>query len=112
MESFCGVLLGVLGQRDAQIHAWCVLPNHYHALIETNAILEVLADLGRMHGRLSFDWNGEEQTRGRQVWCGAVERYMRNDRHFWATINYVHNNPVRHGYVRSEERRVGKECRL
>ena len=24
---------------------------------------------------------------------------MRSDRHYWATINYVHHNPVRHGYV-------------
>ena len=30
---------------------------------------------------------------------GAAERYMRNDAHFWATMNYVHNNPVHHGYV-------------
>jgi len=76
-----------------------VLPNHYHVLIQTTVILKVLAHLGKMHGRLSFDWNGAEQTRGRQVWCGAAERYMRNDRHFWATINYIHNNPVHHGYV-------------
>jgi putative transposase len=99
IQTFCGTLLGVFQQRNALIHAWCVLPNHYHALLETAGILDVLADLGRMHGRLSYDWNGEEQTRGRHVWCGAVERYMRNDAHFWATINYVHNNPVHHGYV-------------
>jgi putative transposase len=24
---------------------------------------------------------------------------MRSDRHFWATLNYVHNNAVHHGYV-------------
>jgi len=24
---------------------------------------------------------------------------MRSDRHYWATLNYVHHNPVRHGYV-------------
>jgi len=24
---------------------------------------------------------------------------MRNDAHFWATMNYVHHNPVPHGYV-------------
>jgi putative transposase len=99
MESFCSNLLGILANRNALIHAWCVLPNHYHALIETKVILDVLTDLGRMHGRLSFDWNGQEHLRGRQVWCGAAERYMRNDRHFWATINYVHNNPLHHGYV-------------
>jgi putative transposase len=25
---------------------------------------------------------------------------MKSDRHFWATINYIHHNPVHHGYVR------------
>ena len=24
---------------------------------------------------------------------------MRNSAHQWATINYVHHNPVKHGYV-------------
>ena len=23
---------------------------------------------------------------------------MRSERHFWATMNYVHHNPVHHGY--------------
>ena len=29
----------------------------------------------------------------------AVERVMRSAGHFWATLNYVHHNPVRHGFV-------------
>jgi putative transposase len=99
LQAFCDTLLGVLASGGTMIHAWCVLPNHYHALIQTTNILNVLAELGRMHGRLSFAWNGEENTRGRQVWCGATERYMRNEAHFWATLNYVHHNPVHHGYV-------------
>ncbi len=24
---------------------------------------------------------------------------MRSEAHFWATMNYIHHNPVRHGYV-------------
>lgn len=99
IDEMCRTLLAVFDQFKSEVHAWCVLPNHYHALITSDCILEVLAELGRMHGRLSFTWNGEENTRGRQVWCGAVERTMRGDRHFLATMNYVHNNPVRHGYV-------------
>jgi putative transposase len=99
IQSFSHTLLTVFQNRAALIYAWCVLPNHYHALIETTDILGVLADLGRMHGRLSFEWNGADHTRGRQVWCGAVERYLRNEAHFWATINYVHHNPVHHAYV-------------
>lgn len=25
---------------------------------------------------------------------------MKSERHFWATLNYVHHNPVHHGYVK------------
>ena len=31
---------------------------------------------------------------------GAAERSVRNERHFWATLSYVHHNPIRHGYTR------------
>src|SRR5258708_29600002 len=50
MQSFCGTLLGVFQEpkNKALVHAWCVLPNHYHALIETTEILAVLAGLGRI----------------------------------------------------------------
>lgn len=99
MRQFCGDWLDLFQRGGAMVHAWCVLPNHYHALIETTAILSVLAALGRMHGRVSFAWNKEEGKRGRQVWCGAAERYIRNDAHFWATMNYVHHNPVHHSYA-------------
>jgi len=76
-----------------------VLPNHYHALVEAADIKSLIYQLGRLHGRTSHAWNAEEQTRGRKVFFRAVERAMRSDRHYWATLNYVHHNPVRHGYV-------------
>ncbi|MEP6912446.1 MAG: hypothetical protein ABI923_06815 [bacterium] len=25
---------------------------------------------------------------------------MKSERHFWATLNYVHHNPVHHGYAK------------
>lgn len=99
LADFCHLLSTTLQVEAALIHAWCVLPNHYHVLIETRKILNVLDALGKMHGQTSYEWNGEEQRRKRQVWCGASERYMRNEAHFWATMNYIHHNPVRHGYV-------------
>ena len=46
-----------------------------------------------------FDWNGEDDERGRKVWFNCAETAMKSDRHFWATLNYVHHNPVHHGYV-------------
>jgi putative transposase len=59
----------------------------------------LLHDVGLLHGRTAFDWNGEDDARGRKVWFNCAETGMKSDRHFWATLNYVHHNPVHHGYV-------------
>ena len=100
MDSFSAALVDVLQKHSTRIVAWCVLPNHYHALVAAPNILNLIYELGRLHGRTSHAWNGEVGSRGRQVFHRATERYMRSDRHFFATVNYVHHNPVHHGYVR------------
>lgn len=80
------------------LFAWCILPNHYHILIQTDNIDAVRIELGKLHGSSSFQWNKEEGARGRKVWYRSFERPMKSNRHFWASVNYTHNNPVRHGY--------------
>ena len=77
-----------------------MLPNHYHALVQAPDVLTLLARLGRLHGRTAHAWNGEEGTRGRNVFFRSVERVMRCDAHMFATLIYVHHNPVHHGYVK------------
>lgn len=79
--------------------AWCVLPNHYHLLVRTSALKPMIGVLAKLHGRTSFEWNQEDQAKGRKVWHGVADRAMRSDAHFWATVNYIHHNPVKHGYV-------------
>jgi putative transposase len=83
------------------VYGWCVLPNHYHLLIRTDKIEQLRHQLGQFHGRSSHQWNGEDNSRGRKVWHNCFERPIKSDRHFWATLNYVHHNPVHHGYVTS-----------
>ena len=99
LDDFSTALVNVLTAHSRQVYAWCVLPNHYHALVEAPDILILLRELGRHHGRTSHAWNGEQNTRGRKVFFRAVERAMRSDRHIWASLNYVYHNPVHHGYV-------------
>lgn len=96
MTEFCELLLDALPGTPA---AWCVLPNHYHVLIRLADIKDAASLLGKLHGSTSFRWNAEENVRGRKVWHSVSDRGMRNGDHFWATVNYIHHNPVRHGYV-------------
>jgi putative transposase len=100
MAAFADELLSAVATVAAGIHAWCVLPNHYHLLVTTPDLRSSVWALGKLHGRSSFQWNREEDSRGRKVWHGAADRFMRGERHFWATMNYIHHNPVRHGYVK------------
>ena len=99
MNVFCAALLAAVAPVTAGIHAWCVLPNHYHLLVTVPNLRSVTWALGKLHGRTSYKWNQEENARGRQVWYAAADRFTRSDRHYWATVNYIHHNPVRHGYV-------------
>jgi putative transposase len=92
-------VLDVCKKLNSEVFAWCVLPNHYHILLQTNDLELLTKSLGKFHGSTSFDWNGEDNTRGRKVWFRCFSRAIRSDRHFWASINYVHQNPIHHGYV-------------
>jgi len=93
-------ILSICDEFCSRIYGWCILPNHYHALVRTERIKELRQKLGEFNGRSSFMWNGEDDRRGRKVWYNAFERPMKSERHFWVTLNYVHHNPVHHGYVK------------
>jgi putative transposase len=69
-------------------------------LLRTERIKELRSTIGEFHGRSAFEWNRADNRAGRKVWYNCFERPMKSERHFWATLNYVHNNPVHHGYVR------------
>jgi putative transposase len=99
MAEFESDLLNVAGASETRIFAWVVLPNHYHQLVHAPSLKTFLTALGELHGRTSYRWNQEDNAMGRKVWHRAVETQIKSERHFWATINYVLNNAVRHGYV-------------
>ncbi len=98
LASFSSRLCDVLQEHCQTVFAWVVLPNHYHVLVDAPMLNRTFKELGLLHGRTSFEWNGEENSRGRQIWCNAAETAMKSEGHFYASINYVLNNPVHHGY--------------
>ncbi len=84
-----------------EILAWVVLPNHYHLLVHLTDF-NVLSDLFRRnHGSTSYQWNIEDNTKGRKVWYRFSDRAIRSERHYYTTLNYIHYNPVKHGFVKS-----------
>lgn len=102
MSAFSIALCDVL-EACGETRAWVVLPNHYHALVFAENVKSLRFSLGRLHGRTSFRWNGEDEQRGRKVWHASAETAIKSDGHFWATMNYIHQNPIKHGYANKWE---------
>jgi putative transposase len=96
-------LIGGLGLDaicDIDIRAWAVLPNHYHLLIEAD--LGVFARLiAHLHNGTATRWNKVDKTPGRTVWHRFSDRSIRSERHYYASLNYIHANPVKHGHATS-----------
>ena len=94
-------LLHFDGQRYLLL-AWCVMPNHVHVLIQTRESWP-LSNI--LHGWKSFTANAINRQLGRNgaVWMADYfDRYIRDDLHLVAVIEYIHGNPVKAGLVGDE----------
>jgi len=98
--------------------AWCIMPNHVHAVVELQAG-------GRLHAIVqswkSFSAKRANQRLGRRgaFWYpDYFDRYMRDGQHLDITIDYVERNPVTAGLVEnaamwrwsSARRRAARTC--
>ena len=99
MTDFESDLLAVCQNYSIDLFAWCILPNHYHVLLKTGGVKRLIKKIGVLHVRTSYYWNGEEDKRGRHVLHNCFERKISSAGHFFASLNYVLNNAVHHGYV-------------
>ncbi len=82
---------------NASVDGWVILPNHYHLLAQVESLDLVSQQLQKLHGATSHQWNREDGLQNkRKVWYRFSDRMIRNEWHYFATLNYIHHNPVRH----------------
>lgn len=76
------------------LQAWCVMPNHVHVLLATNAQY----DLGKIVGswkRYTANRINKERRRTGGLWAkDYFDRYIRDEAHFQRTKSYIEMNPV------------------
>ena len=81
--------------------AWCVMPNHVHALIETfptHAVGSVVQSWKRFSAR---EANRVLQRIGQPFWFADYhDRFIRHEEHYFKAVAYIHDNPVKAGLVR------------
>jgi REP element-mobilizing transposase RayT len=83
-----------------RVHAWVVMPNHVHVLFTPAAGCGLSDTLGSWK---SFTAKEANKLLGRsgQFWQeDYFDRYIRDEEHFAAAVEYVENNPVKAGLCR------------
>jgi putative transposase len=98
-DQFQDFLLAAFDGAEIESVAWAVLRNHYHILVWLPSLRSVASIFNRLHGRTSRQWNLEDNQQGRKVWYRYSDRAIRDEAHFYRALNYIHANPVHHGYV-------------
>jgi len=94
-------LLSVAHDFGWRLEAWSVFSNHYHFI--GHSPVEGANNLGEMLGFLhekTAKWvNRLDNEKGREVWHNFWETKLTHRNSYFARLNYVHQNPVRHGLV-------------
>jgi putative transposase len=84
---------------EIEISAWVLLKEHYHAVIQPQFAEKVEAWIESVHLTSSLRWNDEDRAAERRVWYQYWDRSLWTAGDIWSRVNYIHNNPVKHGYV-------------
>ncbi|MEW6232565.1 MAG: transposase [Chloroflexota bacterium] len=97
----CVEVIRMLAQEfGIMLCAWVVLRNHYHLLLKSRVGQDIGRFIGRLNGRTSREFNRLDNAKGRQVWYSYWDTCIRTEADLWTRFNYIHNNPVKHGYAR------------
>ena len=121
----CGILTGSFTDcrehKGLRLHGWVIMENHFHAIVSAPGLSAVLADLKKFTARRLVeqlpregrDWllrllaaeKAGHKTRSRhQVWQeGFHPQAIHDDAMMIQKLEYIHNNPVRRGWVASPE---------
>ena len=88
-----------LSEFGYQFYAWVILDNHYHILFKTKMGKDLGKVIRTIHGNSSHHFNKLEDKQGRRFWQSYWDRCIRNEDDFYRHFNYIHHNPVKHGYI-------------
>ena len=100
---FYQTLKGVLKKYDYHLYAWIILDNHYHLLMKVTTGESLKLFMKDLHSLSAKRINELDDQIGRKVWFQYWDYCSRNEKDFYSHFNYIHHNPIKHGYVETQE---------
>jgi putative transposase len=87
-------------QSSWTLQHWVVLDNHYHLLAMSGEGTELSKIIKRIHG-VSAHFIAQATQCERSVWWNYWDYCPRDEQDYFTHLNYLLNNPVKHGYVQN-----------
>lgn len=84
------------------LYAYCLMPNHYHLIVETS-IERLSLGLHRLNGDLARSFNDRHKRWGHLFGERFAAFAIRDEEHLRNACEYVLNNPVRAGLCEQAE---------
>ena len=101
---FQGSLFSIAVEFDWKLQAWAIMSNHYHFIVVSPENPETLRRfIGKLHMTTAKEFNIQDNQPGRKVWFQYRDTHITFERSYLARLNYVNNNPVKHGVVVNAE---------
>jgi putative transposase len=85
-------------------HAWACFSNHYHFIASVPEEGNLAAFIRGLHSKLAIGLNRVDHVAGRKVMYQYWDTCITFDDSYYARLNYVMHNPVKHGLVSDAER--------
>ena len=97
-------LFEVVGAYNWLLQTWAFFSNHYHFIAKSPENAESLKPMiQRFHSQSARQLNDFDNTSSRNVWFQYWDTCLTYEKSYYARLNYVNNNPVKHGLVKNAE---------
>ena len=100
-----GILLNVIQftsvEKEFFIIAYVILDNHYHIIIKIGTSFSLKVIMKLINGRSSylFKKHGYKKSKNK-IWQNYWDYCIRNEDDLCTHLNYIHYNPIKHGYAK------------
>lgn len=88
---------------EYKLYEYVFMPDHYHAIITAAPSLTFSDIIKRINGCFSRQYNSLAGSRGRVFRKEFYDIGIRDDSDYIRMAEYIHNNPVRAGFVTLSE---------
>ncbi len=101
-RAYLSIARSLLPGHSIEFLAYCLMPNHMHAVVVPGVQGDLAGFFGRLHHKyakyanLRYDWSGH-------LWQNRFFSVVMDQRHTLSAMRYVERNPVRSGLVEAPQ---------